>query len=292
MYFRKLLAILFLINLACQKETGDNKTTAEVFDDIPQTRLLTPGILDEASGIADSKANPGYLWVQQDGGNPNDIALLSHDGTFLKKISIKTAVNRDWEDMVMANGPVAGINYIYLADIGDNSLASSQYFIYRFTEPVATSDSVFDCDKIIFQYPDGAHDAEAILVDNNTRDIYIITKQDQPSRVYKLAYPQITTSINTAILSGSLSFSGVTGAAFSPDGKEILIKTYNSIHYWKKKSGQPVEQAFVGTPVTLSYQIEPQGEAICFKNDNSGFFSLSERPSIIASVNLNFYKRN
>ena len=99
MHFRKLLAILFLINLACQKESGDNKTNAAVFDDTAQTSPLTPGILDEASGIADSKANQGYLWVQQDGGNPNDIALLSHDGTFLKKISIKPAVNRDWEDM-------------------------------------------------------------------------------------------------------------------------------------------------------------------------------------------------
>ena len=142
-----------------------------------------------------------------------------------------------------------------------------------------------------FQYPDGPHDAEAIVVDNNTKDIYIITKQDNPSRVYKLAYPQSTSAINTATLSGSLSFSGVTSAAVSPNGNEILVKTYTAIWQWKRNTSQTIEQSLAGTPVAITYQFEPQGEAICFKNDNTGFFTLSEKPSIIAAVNLNFYKR-
>ena len=152
---------------------------------------MSPGIIDEASGIADSKTNPGYLWVQQDSGNPNEIALLSHDGSFLKAIGINGVVNRDWEDMALANGPVNGTDYIYLADIGDNSLAFSSYFIFRFVEPPAAATTVANVDKITFRSPDGPHDAEAILVDNNTKDIYIITKQGNPSRIYKLAYRKV-----------------------------------------------------------------------------------------------------
>jgi len=290
MRFQSLMIFLLVLVVACQKTSSDTRVT-EGFEDSPVAKPLNPGILDEASGIADSKANPGYLWVQQDSGNPNNIALLSHDGIFLKSIKINATTNRDWEDMALANGPVAGTNYIYLADTGDNSLVSPEYFIYRFAEPASATSVVPDCDKITFQYPDGSHDAEAILVDNVTKDIYIITKQDMPSRVYKLPYPQSTTSINTATLSGSLAFTGVTSAATSTDGKEILIKTYNSIWYWKKTTGQSLEQTLAGSPIALSYQFEPQGEAICFKNDNSGFFTLSERPSLIVSVNLNFYKR-
>ena len=292
MRFQRLLAFLLLINLSCQKETRTDDISVPVgFEETPLAKPMMPGILDEASGIADSKSNPGYLWVQQDSGNPNDISLLSYDGTFLKKVNIKTGVNRDWEDMVTANGPVAGNNYISLADIGDNGLAFPEYYIYRFAEPGATVDSVFDCDKITFKYADGAHDAEAIMVDNATKDIYIITKQDTPSAIYKLSYPQSTTTVNTAVLSGTLTFNGVTSAAFSPDGKEVLIKTYNAIHYWEKKKGETLEQTLMEKPVNISYKFEPQGEAICFKNDNSGFFTLSERPSVIAAVNLNFYKR-
>ena len=291
MHFQKLLAFLFVINLSCQKKTStaDNVVTAG-FEETPLAKPVIPGILDEASGIADSKLNPGYLWVQQDSGNPNDIALVSYNGTFLKKLNIKTGVNRDWEDMALANGPVAGNNYIYLADIGDNGLAFAEYYIYRFAEPGKTLDTVPECDKIIFKYADGPHDADAIMVDNTTKDIYIITKQDAYSAIYKLSFPQSTTTVNMAILSGTLSFNGVTSAAFSPDGKEVLIKTYNDIYYWKKGE-ETLELALTKTPVNIPHGFEPQGEAICFKNDNSGFFTLSERPSVIAAVNLNFYKR-
>lgn len=264
---------------------------AEGFENLPVAKPLTSGIVDEASGMADSKVNPGYLWIQQDSGNPSDIALLSHDGNFLKKMVINMATNRDWEDMALASGPVAGANYIYIADIGDNNLVSTDYFIYRFAEPAASATAVSTVDKITFQYPDGPHDAEAILVDNSTKDIYIITKQDIPSRIYKLAYPQSTSTTNAAILSGSLPFTGATSATVSPDGKEILVKTYTAIWQWKKKAGQTMEQSLTGAPVAITYQFEPQGEAICFKNDNTGFFTLSEKPSVIAAVNLNFYKR-
>lgn len=283
-------AFVLLLSLSCQKKHAKNTDTGG-FEAIPITKPLTPSILDEASGIADSKANPGYLWVEQDSGNPNEIALLTHDGALLKKINIKSAVNRDWEDLAIGMGPVAGTQYIYLADIGDNAMATSQYFIYRFTEPLSAIDTVFNYDKITFQYPDGPHDAEAILVENSSKDIYIITKQDSPSRIYKIPYPQETGAINTALLLGTLSFGGATGAAMSGDGMEILVRTYNSVYYWKRTATQSVEQALATRPVTLDTQFEPQGEAICFKNDNSGFFTLSERPAIIAAVNLNFYKR-
>ena len=289
---RQLSLIIFLLFLvtACQKKIADPQDV-EGFENSPLAKSVSPGILDEASGIADSKQNPGYLWVQQDSGNPNDIALLSHDGNFFKTIKLNLAPNRDWEDMALANGPVDGTSYIYLADIGDNSLISPDYFIYRFAEPAASASVIGAVDKISFQYPDGSHDAETVLVDNSTKDIYIITKQDIPSRVYKLSYPQSAGAINTATLSGSLPFSGATSAAVSPDGKEILIKTYTAIWEWKKDEGETIEQALTGTPVPLPYQLEPQGEALCFKNDNTGFFTLSERPTIVPAVNLNFYKR-
>jgi hypothetical protein len=289
-YLKMICFFILLTVMACKKEGSVNEPT-EGFESIPLAKALPPLLIDEASGIADSKVNTGYLWVQQDSGNPNDIALLSHDGVLLKKINIKPASNRDWEDMAIGNGPLTGTNYIYLADIGDNAKTASQYFIYRFAEPASATDTVFNCDKLVFQYPDGSHDAEAIFVDNSTKDIYIITKQDNPSKIYKLAYPQNTGGVNTAIQVGSLTFSGATASAISADGKEILIKSYTSVYYWKRNTTHSIEQVLSTTPFTLAYQFEPQGEAVCFKNDNSGFFTLSERPAIVAAVNLNYYKR-
>lgn len=292
MHFRHLFFAVFLC-MACQQEVNSYPLSVirGGFETVPLAKPVTPGPLDEASGIADSHANPGYLWVEQDSGNPRNILLLSHTGSFLKKIYIKPAFNRDWEDMALGNGPTAGTKYIYVADIGDNALAFSSYVIYRFAEPARTTDTVFSCDKISFVYPDGAHDAEAILLDDQTKDIYVITKRDNPSRIYKITYPQSTTSVNTATAVGALTTTGITGAAISPDGKDILLRNYFSVLHWKRNAGQSIEQALATTPDTLTTQMEPQGEALCFKNDNSGFFSLSEKPFFASSVSLNFYKR-
>ncbi len=261
------------------------------FEVTPDTIAVMPGAIDEASGIADSWINPGFIWVQQDSGNPPELTLLSYKGLVQKKIALKGIGNRDWEDMAIGNGPLPGENYIYLADTGDNTDGDTDYAIYRFIEPSHEVDTIFTSDKITFQYPDGPHDAEAIIIDHQSKDIYILTKMDSLSKIYLLPFPQSTVIKNTAIYKGKMTFSGVTSAAMSADGSEILVKNYTNVYYWKRKTGEPVLSALQRMPVSLGYVLEPQGEAICFKNDNSGFYTLSEKPFFAAFVWLNLYKR-
>ncbi len=277
--------------MQCQKEVNSAQVTVLPFEAVPVTTPVLPGTIDEASGIADSKSNTGFIWVQQDGGNPPELFLLSYTGTVQKKIPIKGVTNRDWEEMAVGNGPVAGTNYVYLAETGDNSATYTNYAIYRFAEPTLTTDTVFNTDKIVFQYPDGSHDAEAMLLDNSTKDIYLISKRDSASRIYKLPYPQSTTTTMIATLVGEMPFTGVSAAAASPDGKELLVKTYTNVYYWKRNAGETIGAALLRTPLALGYMLEPQGEAICFKNDNSAFLTLSEKPFFATSVTLNLYRR-
>jgi len=285
--------LLFLLSTsfctsACNKP--GNATDTLPFVSAPAATALMPGIADEVSGIADSRTTPGAIWIEEDSGNPTQVQLLNYTGSLLKKVFIKNAVNRDWEDMALATGPDNSLHYLYIADIGDNNAQYSSYSIYRFAEPTASTDTVFSPDKINFQYPDGPHDAEAMLVDAATKDIYIITKRDAVSKVYKLAYPQSTTAVVQATFVTSLSFTGAVSAAFSANGKEIIIKTYGSLYYWQRGQNETMQTTLQKSPVVLGYQPEPQGEAICFKNDGSGFFTLSER-SFAPSVALYFYKR-
>ena len=246
---------------------------------------------DKASGIADSKNNTGYLWVQQDSGNPGELTLLSYKELVQKRIFLKGAVNRDWEDMVIGTGPLAGENYIYLAETGNNNGIYPDYAIYRFIDPSQSADTVFLMDKITFQYPDGSHDAEAILLDNETKDIYIITKRDSLSKIYKLPYPQSISFSNLAIYSGMMTVSGITSACSSPDGKELLVKNYTNVFYWKRNTGESIPAALQRNPLIIGYAAEPQGEAICFKNDNTAFYTFSEKPFFATAVTLNLYKR-
>src|SRR6476469_1323683 len=103
----------------------------QLFDSSPKLFSITPGVIDEASGIADSYANPGFLWVELDSGNPPVLHLLKHDGHLGKSIFLKGVSNRDWEDIALSAGPEEGKKYLYVAETGDNNQAYAQYAIYR-----------------------------------------------------------------------------------------------------------------------------------------------------------------
>lgn len=286
MQYLFILFSLFLFwNCAKTKsgQTDEVPASSEPFEPKPVQRPVVPEI-NETSGIADSRVNPGYLWVQEDSGNPPEITLLHHDGTILKSIYIKGAHNRDWEEMTIAG------DELYVGEIGDNQQIQSDYAIYHFPEPHKSVDTVHQFSIIRFRYPDGSHDAEAFLVDETSKDIFIITKRDKLSEIYQLKYPYSYTSMNTAEHVGSLKYSGVVGAAIDPDNKEIIIKTYTNLFRYLHSNGATIPETLAKSFTSVPYQIEAQGEAVTFAADNSGFFTLSEK-GFLSSVNLNFYKR-
>ena len=98
--------------------------------------------------------------------------------------------------------------------------------------------------------------------------------------------------MNQAQFVADLDFSGVVSAALSAEGNEMILKTYSQLFYYTRtpKEGLAVTMAKVPTD-TLAYQLEPQGEAVAFANNNSGFFTLSEKGLSDNSPNLLYYRR-
>lgn len=269
-----------VLSFQCKKEKG---VVPASVDSIPIIKTVTPGI-NEVSGIANSKLNTGYMWAHEDSGNPPQLYLIDYDGKLLKKIFIKGATNRDWEDMVLSGSD------IYIGDIGDNNKVHTEYVIYQFAEPASATDTIKNYVAIKFKYADGAHDAEAFLVDHLTKDVYIITKNDNPSKIYKLSYPYNTSGTNIASPVGSLSYGGVVSAALSTDRKEIIVKTYTGLNSYPIKNGEAVEAALEKNFMVLFYQLEPQGEAVTFGSNNKDYFTLSEK-GFGSSVSLYLYQR-
>jgi len=261
----------------CQKKNGSASPKA-LFDSVPVVKQVTP-LLEEISGIADSKINPGYIWGEEDSGNPNQVYLLNHNGTVAKTVYLKGATNRDWEDMALVG------DTLYVAETGDNAQVYANYRFYRFVEPSMATDTVTAIETINFTYPDGSHDAEGFLVDES-KNIYVITKRDNPSRIYKLSYPY--QSNNTLSLVGTLPYSGVVSATLNKN--EIIIKTYASLYYYKRATGETIPVTLKKQWTSLPYQVEPQGEAVDFANDGSGFYTISEK-GFASWVNIYFYKR-
>lgn len=252
--------------------------------------------LDEISGMAVSYSNPEYIWAHNDSGDDSRIFLFDRDGKHKGVFYFKNAYFRDMEDMAIGPGPADDKDYLYLADIGDNLAVHDYNYIYRTQEPnIAHLDDpafveISDYEKITYVYPDGQRDAEALMIDPRTKDIIIISKREPQVHLYKLPYPQSTVDTLTTEFIGKLDLSMVVGADWAANGQDLLIKTYRNVFYWKLEDGEPVDVIMNRKPKNLPYVREPQGEAIAWDKDASGYFTASEEMKIFDAV-LYYYKR-
>ena len=78
----------------------------------------------------------------------------------------------DWE--AVAVGPCPGGSCVYIADIGDNEARRKRITVHRVAEPVSEN-TVAVADSFHATYPDGAHDAETLLVTPDGQ-LFIVTK--------------------------------------------------------------------------------------------------------------------
>jgi hypothetical protein len=252
--------------------------------------------LDEISGLAASVKNPGCYWVHNDSGDEARIYLINTEGEIVCTVNIDTDYtdNRDWEDIAVGPGPVDGETYIYIGEIGDLNRGYSNKFIFRIVEPevdTATLKQSLDVARaevstIKYDYADGSRDAEILLIDPLTKDLYIVTKREDHVQIYHLPYPQ-DYSEEKIILTKSdvtLPFRMTNGGDISADGQEILIKNLDHVFYWKREEGESILDALARPSRKLPYKKEPQGEAIGWLRDGTGYLTVSEEKDNVTPV--------
>lgn len=235
--------------------------------------------LHEVSGLAASIANPGLVWLHNDSGNPATVYLVDTALNVRLACKLRGIKNRDWEDIAVGPGPDGKKQYLYVADIGDNDARHDEKYVYRFEEPRVTSGTkeitITSFETIAFRLEDGRKDTEALWVHPQSRDIYIVSKRERPVHLYVLRHP-FENKVITAVSIAVLPLTQIVAADISHDGSEIIMKDYDNIYYWQLV-GKGVEETLRGKPEVLAYTAEPQGEAIGFARDGSGFFTLSEK---------------
>lgn len=277
--------------LSCgpRRSTGNS----DIFSPARPLAQLTDSKLAEISGLASSAANPSLLWAHNDSGNPAVVFLVDEHLRIRLACHLEGARNRDWEDIAVGPGPEEGKSYLYVADIGDNSGARGLKYIYRFEEPVLSGGerdvTITKFDTIVFTLEDGKKDTEAIMLDPLTKNLYVISKREKPVYVYGLTYPYAEGKILTAKKILSLPFTQIVAAGISSDGKQILIKSYDKIYYWDRE-GDPIADVLRKKPALLTYTQEPQGEAIAFNRQGTGFYTLSEK-LLGEKIFLYYYKK-
>ncbi len=261
----------------------------------PATKLadLRNPVVKESSGLVASRTTPGLYWTNNDSGDGPFIYAFDEGGSSRGVWRVAGASARDWEDLAVGPGPKHNRPYLYIGDIGDNSGRRSEIVIYRVAEPtIRASDAnssksnpevTEPAERIALTYPDGKHNAEALLVHPVTGNIYLITKTPfaHPA-VYEAPAPLNTKGLTTLTRLGELKVPSllggiITGGAISPDGKRVALcdylqgyelvlpgekESFNTI--WKR----PMKSIDLGQ--------RKQGEAITYRLDGKALLMTSE----------------
>lgn len=247
-----------------------------------QAGVVQSDLICEASGIVASWRNPGVLWVHNDSGDSARIFAINDKGEFLGVCDIAGAAARDWEDIAIGPGPDPNRQYLYIGDIGDNLAKYPEVAVYRLPEPKVDPETPFDrmtsapAEMIRLTYPGGPRDAETLLVDPRTRDLFILSKRELFSKVYLAAYPQSTTQPTELKRVASLPWGFAVAGDVSPDGRRVIVRSMFGASLWIRPADEPLWKAFSGKQVQLPLLYEKQGEGICFDARGEGYFTLGE----------------
>jgi hypothetical protein len=248
--------------------------------------------IKESSGIVASRRNPGLYWTHNDSGDGPFIYAFDLSGKSAGVWRVTGATADDWEDIAAGPGPVKGVNYLYVGDIGDNSKDRDEVIVYRIPEPAITpadagtssSDpaTTEPAEPIYLKYPDGPRNAEALLVHPQTGDLYIVTKrQDHPAGVYKvtaaaLLAPQVQTMTKIAELELPSVIPGlVTGGDIAPDGRRLILCDYFG-GYEYTLTGAGFDTIWKEKPVVVDLGAREQGESVGYSLDGKAVFATSE----------------
>lgn len=237
--------------------------------------------LRELSGLA----SDGKRWyAMADGGTRLQVLVLS-PACKVERAIVNATDPFDVEDLARAQDGT-----LWLADTGDNR---------RQRENIALHALNLNGKSTLYRltYPDGAHDAEALLLDGKGVP-HIVTKEPfaaagvyRPAKALTTPGPTPLEKVGTVRLSTTSTPGGpvggigsvlVTGGAVSHDGKVAALRTYTDAYLFPAPDGDLVE-ALKRTPVRVPLPNEAQGEAIAFEPDGT-LLSGSEEMDPIRAV--------
>jgi hypothetical protein len=162
---------------------------------------------------------------------------------------------------------------LVVGDIGDNNAERESVELVRvpFGEDGEVEPTTYE-----LMYPDGAHDAEALLVHPDTGQVMVVAKEFI-GRLYAAPTELDEDDPNQLELLGEV-LPLATDGAFFPDGKHFVLRGYSSASFYRWPSLNEVGE------VGLPYQ--QQGEGIAVGKDGAIYVSSEGEHSEVLRIGL------
>ncbi|PZS10813.1 MAG: hypothetical protein DLM55_03210 [Acidimicrobiales bacterium] len=244
----------------------------------PLCRIADPR-LAELSGLVATAS--GYAAVST-GGTEVKVYLLDRECAISKTL-ISPQDPFDPEDLARTSDGT-----LWVADIGDNNRERQSLVIWQ-VNPVSGVAT-----RHRLAYPDGPHDAEALLMPENKVPLIVTKERSGAAKIYtavqSLGSP--SAAIGTLRAAGTLTISAsgtaggpsnlgtaaqllITGGAVSPDGKRVALRTYTDAYEWDIADGGISAALASGKSRRTPLAGEPHGAAISYTTDGGGFLTVS-----------------
>jgi hypothetical protein len=180
---------------------------------------------------------------------------------------------RDTEDLAI--GPDGSL---WVGDIGGNGFPRSAITMFRRMPHGGVA-------QYKLRYPDGTHDAEAMMISRLNQLVIVTKRRDGRSRMYSARLPLSPVSTLTSLgqldlrtlrpgRRGSLC---VTGGAVSPRGDHFVLRTYTTAFEWDAPGGDIVGALTGRAPRAIPLAPTRQGEAIAYSADGSELLTGTEK---------------
>lgn len=221
-------------------------------------RFTDPRLV-ESSGLVASPRHRGLLWTVADSDNPAEVYGV-RDGRVVAVARLAGVANVDWE--ALAPGPD---DTLWVGDLGDNDRRRSTIALHVIPEPPASGERTVRPRTYDLRYPDGPHDAEALLVDPRDGTVLVVTKALVGAGVYRA--PRLRAGRVATLRRIASASPVVTDGGYAPDGRRLALRTYFGAEVYRSPTGE-------GTPVALPPQ--PRGESLAWTPDGGALLVGSE----------------
>ncbi|WP_412074933.1 putative Ig domain-containing protein [Streptomyces xanthophaeus] len=230
----------------------------------PERKCTLPAGLAEISGLAMSTRHPGVFYAVNDSGNSNQVFAIDCNGPtgqLKATLTVAGTSNTDWEALALGKDQ-AGRPVILVGDVGDNFSGRAELSVHSFPEPETLAGAATVTPVTYrFAYSDGRHDAESLLADPVTGQLYVASKLiGGAGQLYKAPLPPQPGQLNTLtpVRPGPVF---ATDGAFSPTGKSYTLRSGGPLG----ANTASVYDAATGARLAdVALPAQPQGEIVTY----------------------------
>lgn len=267
-----------------------------------KSTAVTAGFITTAEVVEPSGLAPSFTFADTYYTHNEDIPAviaISSTGTRRATVKLSGATALDWEDIAVgACSSGSSKSCVYVGDIGSSASNFStrpgsppSWQVYSFPEPKKLKNATVTPSRFTFVYPGGIQwDAEAMLVDPQTGQIYIFTKRSgrtdvwkfpvvnpQHGATYTLTFLRTIDILALDLTSIDPELTKVTGASAHPCSGRFLLKTYGG-NFEFRSAGSLAQAVVAPDAVVKLADTAPtrQEEAISYQQDGTGLLTVDE----------------